>query len=85
MKTFTPDVKINLHGFKPDAALLHLSHTLESGRYHNCSVLVIHGYGQGILREKIRSWAKKSSLIKKIWNGEEYFLPGGGGVTLLFL
>ncbi|MDO4587005.1 MAG: Smr/MutS family protein [Planctomycetia bacterium] len=85
MKTFKADLTLNLHGMNPEAAEERVRRTLESGRYRGKIILIIHGQGRGILRERIRNWAKQSRLIKTIWNGEDYFLPGGGGVTAFFL
>ncbi|MDO5581525.1 MAG: Smr/MutS family protein [Planctomycetia bacterium] len=85
MQVFTTDAKIDLHGFTPEAALYRLERLCESGSLRGKSLLVIHGQGHGILRDKVRQWGKESRMIKKIWPGEEYFLPGGGGVTVFYL
>ncbi len=82
---FEPDASIDLHGRRPDAALEYLRRVAESGRYRGKALVVIHGQGRGVLREQVRAWARDSSLVREVWAGEDYFLPGGGGVTALFL
>lgn len=85
MKAFETDSKIDLHGFTPEAALYRLERICESGELRGKSLLVIHGQGHGILRDQVRRWAKESRSVKKIWPGEDFFLPGGSGVTVFFL
>ena len=82
---FEPDASIDLHGRRPDAALEYLRRAVESGRYRGKALEVIHGQGRGVLREQVREWARRSSCVREVWTGEDYFLPGGGGVTVLFL
>ncbi len=81
---FQADITLNLHHLTAEAALWTLRRKLESGNIQGKTVLVIHGYGKGRLRETVRNWASHSPLVKKVWEGEEYFLDGGGGVTALF-
>lgn len=85
MSRFQADLTINLHGFTAEAALLRVRRTLETGRYRGKTVLIIHGFGQGKIREAVRRWAADSSMVKTVWPGEDFFLDGGGGVTALFL
>lgn len=85
MSRFQADLTVNLHNMTGEAALWRLKRTLEPGHYRGKTVLVIHGFGKGVLRETVRAWAKKSPLVKSVWPGEDYFLDGGGGVTALFL
>lgn len=82
---FEPDVSIDLHGRHPDAALELLRREIDSGRYRGRALEVVHGQGRGVLRERVREYARVSPLVKKYWPGEDYFLPGGGGVTVFFL
>ncbi len=82
---FEADVALNLHGFHPDAAMERLRRAVEGGGYRGRSLEVIHGCGRGVLRDRVREWAAKSPRVRQIWPGEDYFLPGGGGVTVLFL
>lgn len=82
---FEPDASIDLHGRRPDAAMELLRQTVESGRYRGKALEVVHGQGRGILREQVREYACASALVMRSWAGEEFFLPGGGGVTIFFL
>ncbi|MBQ9874277.1 MAG: Smr/MutS family protein [Thermoguttaceae bacterium] len=82
---FAPDASIDLHGRRPDAALELLRRAVESGKYRGKTLEAIHGQGSGVLRETVRDWARRSNLVKQVWAGEDFFLPGGGGVTVLFL
>ena len=82
---FEPDFSIDLHGFHPDAAMERLRREVESGAHRGKALEVIHGCGRGVLRERVREWAERSPMVRKIWPGEDCFLPGGGGVTVLFL
>lgn len=79
------DLTLNLHGLTADAALWRVRRTLETGHYRGKTILLIHGFGQGKIREAVRSWAANSTLVKTVWPGEDFFLEGGGGVTALFL
>jgi DNA-binding transcriptional MocR family regulator len=80
-----PDFSIDLHGFHPDAAMQRLRREVESGAHRGKALEVVHGCGRGVLRERVRAWAERSPMVRKIWPGEDCFLPGGGGVTVLFL
>ena len=82
---FEPDASIDLHGRAPDAAMALLRREVESGRRRGSSLAVIHGQGRGVLRELVRKYGRESRLVIKCWPGEDYFLPGGGGVTVFFL
>ena len=82
---FEPDASIDLHGRRPDAALELLRREIDSGRYRGRSLAVIHGQGRGILRDQVREYARSSPLVLRYWPGEDYFLPGGGGVTVFFM
>ena len=82
---FQPDARIDLHDRRPDAALALLEREIASGRYKGRILEVVHGQGRGVLREQVREWGRRSPQVKRIWEGEDYFLPGGGGVTFFFL
>lgn len=83
---YKADIEIDLHGFiTAKAAVEHLRHKIERGCYSKKSVLVIHGKGAGRLREAVRAWARRSPLVQEIWEGENRFLDGESGVTVLFL
>lgn len=77
-RAFEPDFSIDLHGFHPDAAMERLRREVESGARRGKTLEVIHGCGRGVLRERVRAWAERSPMVRKIWPGEDCFLPGGG-------
>lgn len=82
---FEPDFSIDLHGYRPDAAMELVRRAVESGRYRGKTLEVIHGQGGGVLREMTRKYAQSSRAVKRYCGGEELFLPGGGGVTIFYL
>lgn len=82
---FEPDASIDLHGRRPDAAMELLRQAVDSGRYRGKSLEVIHGHGRGVLSAQVRAFAQSSPMVKRYWPGEDFFLPGGGGVTVFFL
>ncbi len=79
------DLTVDLHGLLGARAEFRVRQILEDRRNLNKSILFIHGGGQGVLRDIVRSQAADSPQVKKIWPGEDYFLDGGSGVTLVFL
>ena len=90
MGRFEPDASIDLHGLHPDEALRRTRVLMESPEYRGKSLMVIHGKGlhgksYGTLRERVREMGARSPLVKRVWNGEDVFLPGGDGVTVFFL
>ena len=90
MRGFEPDASIDLHGLHPDEALRRTSVMLESPEYRGKTLMVIHGKGlngksYGTLRSRVRELGASSRFVKRVWNGEDVFLPGGDGVTVFFL
>ncbi len=79
------DIYIDLHGFYPEAAMYRVQKAVETRENLGKSILIVHGYGQGVLRQQVREYLRNSPLVTKVCPGEEFFLPGGGGVTLVFL
>lgn len=79
------DVIIDLHGLLGAGAEVRVQQVLEDRKNQGKSILFIHGGGQGVLRDIVRSQAADSRQVKNIWPGEDYFLEGGAGVTLVFL
>ena len=77
------DYVIDLHGRTLDEALFFLEKEIFSGKYR--SIKIIHGQGEGILRNGIRKFLFESSYIKDAFYGEDLNLPGGSGVTVIYL
>jgi dsDNA-specific endonuclease/ATPase MutS2 len=78
------DIELDLHGMTYDEAV----RKLESVIYFappGYSILVIHGVGGGVLREKLREYIRDNSFINDYYYGEDLNLPGGFGVTIIYL
>ena len=76
------DHELDLHGYTSyEAELL-----LEEEVIVHCdsTILVIHGFGEGVLRRTVRSFAAKNKNVKSFCSGEEFGLPGGAGTTILY-
>ncbi|MDD3587148.1 MAG: Smr/MutS family protein, partial [Thermoguttaceae bacterium] len=83
MKAYRTDIVIDLHDMTPDEAQMLVQRTcrVSGGK----SLMIIHGRGKGILRERVRNWGRNSSLVRRVVCGEDGLLPGGNGVTVFFL
>ena len=77
------DKTIDFHGWTLDDALREIDALISSGRYK--SILVIHGHGEGILKNGLRRYFGNSSMVKKIYSGDELCAMGGDGVTIVYL
>ena len=75
------DYTLDLHGYILEDAILELEHVMYSGQYD--SILVVHGIGQGILKNGVRRFLSANSFVKRFFPGEDLNLPGGDGVTLV--
>jgi len=78
------DIEVDLHGMTYDEAVRKLESVIyfePTGR----SILIIHGVGGGVLRNKIREYIRNNSFINDYYYGEELNLPGGFGVTVVYL
>ena len=76
---------LDLHGRRREEALRLVGSQLYSARNRGRSLLGVHGCGNGVLRQAVRELAAGCPLVREIWFGEEYNLPGGSGVTAIFL
>ena len=77
------DVTMDLHGYTSQEALRDIEEELLSAEAS--SILVIHGKGNGILRRSIRSFLAAYGNGIKVEYGELENLPGGDGVTAVYL
>lgn len=81
---FNYDIELDLHGLTYDEA----ETKLESIIYFEpagTSIMVIHGVGGGILRTKVRHYIQSNSMINEYYFGEDLNIPGGFGVTIIYL
>jgi DNA mismatch repair protein MutS2 len=75
---------LDVRGFRRDQTISEVEKFLDKAILHDFSQLrIIHGYGDGILREAIRTLLKKYSFIKKVYS--EHADHGGDGVTIIEL
>lgn len=79
---FAYDVQVDFHGYTVDDALYELEELVFV--HDNTAIMVIHGHGEGLLRNAIRSFAKKSKYVSRVEGGENLNLPGGFGVTVVY-
>lgn len=73
--------RIDVHGLTSEEALTKVKINLPQFKnlgYHE--VYIIHGKGQGILRQKIRAFLVNNPYVKKIRKGKDN--EGGDGVTV---
>ncbi|MBI4305031.1 MAG: Smr/MutS family protein [Chloroflexi bacterium] len=88
-KTTTPpdfyvDMKVDLHGMRPGAALDKVDRHLR--RCHSAGVLVVHvvhGRGTGALRAAVRDLLSRHPLVRRFSDG--IYGLGGDGVTIVDL
>ena len=79
---FNYDIQIDLHGWKAEEAVNKVR-AICCGR-RGRSVMVIHGKGDGKLRKAIRDYLGSNKTIKGFELGEEWNIPGGDGVTIIY-
>jgi DNA mismatch repair protein MutS2 len=80
--TFRPD--IDLRGKRADDALQILSEFIDEAiMVQSRELRILHGKGNGILRELIRQQLKVNKLVE--WFGDEHIERGGSGITLIRL
>jgi dsDNA-specific endonuclease/ATPase MutS2 len=79
---FHYDIEVDLHGMFAEEALSRLENIVFSNE--GAGIMVIHGKGNGILREKARNWIKNCKRIKSVRYGEEANIPGLDGVTVIY-
>ena len=77
------DQTVDLHGYNGDDAVIELEDELYST--DASSVLIIHGKGEGILKQRVRAYLASCSIAKRVEYGERANLPGGDGVTVVYL
>jgi len=77
------DKTVDLHGYTIEEAMTKIDALINSGQYK--SILVIHGYGQGILKNGLRTHFNNCRLVREYYPGEELNAIGGDGVTIIFM
>ena len=77
------DKTVDFHRQTLDDAIDKIDILINSGQYK--SIMVIHGYGQGILKNGLRSHFKSSRLVREYYSGDELNAVGGDGVTIIYM
>jgi len=76
--------EIDVRGFEADDAIRAVERFLEDAAVGGLeSARIIHGKGKGILRERMKRWLERNSLVKEFRLGE--IREGGTGVTIVTL
>ena len=78
------DLVLDFHGYFPKDAILKLEEEIFCAM-PKTSILIVHGLGQGVLKKEIRNFIRNTNLISYFEYGEESNLPGGAGVTLVYI
>jgi len=77
------DVRMDFHGYTAAQAISELEEELFSGESE--SILIVHGKGNGILRQRIRKFLTEYDELEKVEYGESANIPGGDGVTAVYI
>lgn len=76
-------IELDLHGYQVDDAIRELENVMY--RQADTSILVIHGRGEGRLRDGVRRFLDSNAYVKHVCRGEDLNLPGGDGVTVVYV
>ena len=74
---------VDYHRQALDDVIRKIDSLMNSGLYK--SIMVIHGYGQGILKNGLRTHFKNNRLVREYYSGEELNATGGDGVTVIYM
>ena len=77
------DKTVDYHRHTLDEAIEKIEILIYSRQYK--SIKVIHGFGQGILKNGLRRYFANHKLIKEFYSGEELLTEGGDGVTVIYM
>jgi DNA mismatch repair protein MutS2 len=80
---FNYDISLDLHGKTVEDSIYELEKVIYSGMYS--SILIVHGIGTGALKIGIRNYLRSNSYIKDTFYGEIMNIPGGSGVTVIYV
>ena len=74
---------VDYHRQTLDDAIRKIDFLINTGMYK--SIMVIHGYGQGILKNGLRKHFENCRLVREYYSGEELNATGGDGVTIIYM
>lgn len=75
------DVKMDFHGYTAEQAISELEEEIFASDGE--SILIVHGKGNGILRQRIRAFLSQCDHLE-VEYGETANIPGGDGVTVVY-
>lgn len=80
----TASLRLDLRGMRADEAVYEVERFLDqASRTHAPSLAIIHGKGQGILRQSVQRYLKESPAVESYRLGDAH--EGGAGVTVVML
>ena len=78
---FNYDITLDLHGKTLEDAIFELEKVIYSGCYFNA--MIIHGHGEGILKNGLRNFLKTCKYVNGMIPGEDLNIPGGSGIIII--
>ena len=81
--TFNYDHTLDLHGLDGLDAIRRLEDLMY--RHVDTSIMIIHGRGGGVLKALVRDYLKGNPYVKETHYGEALNIPGGDGVTIIYV
>jgi DNA-nicking Smr family endonuclease len=79
---FNFDITIDLHGYMVEEAIVMLEEKCFAEIWH--SIMIIHGRGDGVLKNAVREFIRHCSYIKGYDWGEDLNLPGADGISVIY-
>ena len=78
---FNYDITLDLHGKTLEDAKCEVEKIIYSGLYSN--VMIIHGHGEGVLKNGLRNFLRNCKYVKETIPGEDLNIPGDSGITVV--
>jgi dsDNA-specific endonuclease/ATPase MutS2 len=75
------DLTLDFHGYTPDEAVKELEQAVYA--HESASIMVIHGRGEGVLRQRLRDFALNCKMVRSCDFGEDINIPGLDGVSVI--
>ena len=79
---FNYDETFDLHGLGVDEAMRIVERFVYTSP--GKSAAIIHGRGDGILKQAIREALRTNPCVAEMLLGEDFNMPGGDGVTVVY-
>lgn len=81
--SYSYDLTLDLHGKTLEDSIYELEKNIYSGKFS--SIMIVHGHGEGILRNGIRKYLAKNKFVKEVMYGEDLNMPGTSAITVIYL